>query len=67
MVFIMNNSIIISSINSVIKYNKRYCLQLDNSVYTNLIDKVNSGLVLSNEDNDMIIHCLKLSLNILLK
>ena len=63
----MNNSIIISSINSVIKYNKRYCIQLDNSVYSDLIDKVNSGIVLSTEDNDMIIHCLKLSLNMIRK
>ena len=63
----MNNDIVLSSINSVINYNRRYCLQLDNTIYTELIDKVKNRIELSTDDIDLVLHCLKLSVNMLRK
>ena len=63
----MNNDIVLSSINSVINYNRRYCLQLDNTVYTELMNKIKNRIELSTDDIDLVLHCLKLSVNMLKK
>lgn len=55
----MTNSIIIDSINNIIKYNSRY--KLDYSLYSELLSKLMNNTILNQNDYDLIIQCLKIN------